>query len=448
MSDEVVAIPQAIDAEQQVLGAMLISPQALAIGLAQLKSDAFYRVAHRAIFLALSALFEQGISADQITLCDQLRSTNLLDQAGGVAYIAGLASEVATGANISYHARIVQDRYLRRQVQSIGQVAWRTAGDLSQEIAQIAAQADAGISSLSAGYAGEPLLIGDILSTVLDEMQVASQAPNALVGLPTGLDEIDSRLAGLQRGELTLLAARPSVGKTALALQIAHYAAANYADQGDVLFFSVEMPRKSIATRLLSNRAGIEYNRLKTGRLSNDEWVAVTRELGSLVNLPIHIDDTGGLTILEARARLRLLARRRKISLVVVDYLQLMSGQGTSREQEISSVSRGLKAVAKEIDAPILALSQMNRAIENRFSKMPQLSDLRESGSLEQDADAVIFLSEPIKQGETPQIELSIAKSRNGPKGSFFLYCDSRFFRFADPAPEYRQEPPLPLWAQ
>lgn len=433
--------PQAVEVEQQILGAMLISSQAVALGLSLLQGEMFYHAPHRLIFAACAALFEQESPIDQATLCEKLKGMAYLEQAGGVVYVASLAAEVATAANLEYHARIVQDRYVRRQMQEVGSTLRQGAADLSRESAEIASSADAVLGELLSGKSDGLVLIEKILPALFSEIEEASKNPEAMIGLSTGLQAIDSRLCGLQPAELTILAARPSVGKTALALQIAQHIGASHSDKGDVVFFSVEMPRKAIVTRMLSNRTGIEYNRLRTGRLEDQDWLSLIREVGPLARIPLHIDDTGGLSILEARARLRLLSRKRKIALVVVDYLQLMSGKGDNREQEISAISRGLKAAAKEINAPVLALSQMNRAIESRASKMPQLSDLRESGSLEQDADGVIFLSDSTRSDENPQIEMSIAKSRNGPKGSFFLHYEPQFFRFSDLAPRSQQEP-------
>ncbi len=433
-------IPQAIEVEQQILGAMLGYPKAAEIALDMLKTEVFCHAGHKMIFRAMVLLFEKGVPIDLVTVTEKLRSVGYLEQAGGSAYLATLLSEISSGANIAYHARIVQDRFVRRKWQEMGKTLQQDAADLGKETAEIATEIDAGISSLVSSNTDGLVPVDQILLDFYAELEEAAKNPNSMPGVPTGLTEIDSRLFGLQPAELIILAARPSVGKTALALQVAYHAAHAHPEKGAVVFFSVEMPRKSIVTRMVCSLTRIEYNRLRSGKLEDREWVELSRQITPLSKLPLLIDDTAGLSIFECRARLRLLARKQKISLVVVDYLQLMSGKGDNREQEISSISRGLKAVAKEVQAPVLALSQMNRAIENRVSKMPQLSDLRESGSLEQDADAVIFLSEPTDKMEN-QIELSIAKSRNGPKGCFSLGYFPSFFHFTDPAPQYRQEP-------
>jgi replicative DNA helicase len=435
-------IPQAYEVEQAVLGAMLLDPAALAYGLDALGTDeVFYAANHQLIFTALGRLFDEGTPADQVTLSTELTRMGQLERAGGVVYLAQILSEVASAANIRYHVKILLDRYARRSVQRIGRKLDLEAPDLSLELEQITAAADAGLSSLHAMNPGGLVPIEAEVSDLLAEISEAAKRDDKMLGLSTGLASLDLRLCGLQPASLVLLAARPSVGKTALACQIALHVAQAHRERGTVAFFSVEMALKEILTRMLCYRLRIEFNRLRLGRLQDREWLEAVRGIGQVAQLPVHIDQTGGLSILEARTRARLLARKQPISLVVVDYLQLMTGHGDNREQEISSVSRGLKALAKEVDAPVLALSQMSRDIERRGSKVPQLSDLRDSGSLEQDADVVIFLSDP--QGdESPEIEVSIAKSRNGPKGLFPLYYERQFFSFADMAPTYRTEPP------
>ncbi len=429
------------ETERAVLGAMLISSAALAQALDRLTAKVFFTEIHRLIFSAMGNLFDAGTPVDQVTLTAELRRTGHLDRIGGVVYLAELASEVATAANVDYHGKILLDRYVRRGLQGIGRRMDYDAGDLAVEVEQITTAADAGLSGLVSLRPGGLVKFDAARSEVLEGISAAATRGDELAGLSTGVSSLDARLCGLPPSNLILLAARPSVGKTALACQIALHVAQAHADQGQVLFFSVEMPTRDLATRMLAHQSSIEFNRLRLGRLQDHEWLEITRDLGRFAQLPIQIDETGGLSILEARTRTRLAARKGPVSLVVVDYLQLMSGKGERREEEVSSVSRGLKALAKEIKAPVLALCQLNRAVEQRGSKIPLLSDLRESGSLEQDADAVVFLSDP--QGEeSPEIEVTIGKSRNGPKGSFTLHYERKFFRFSDMAPSYRVEPP------
>lgn len=426
--------PSDHDTERAVLGAMLISSAALAQALDQLTAEVFYTEIHRLIFAAMGRLFDAGTPADQVTLTAELRRTGHLDRVGGVVYLACLSSEVATAVNVDYHGKILLERYVRRGLQGIGRRMDCDAADLAVEVDEITTAADAGLSGLVSLRPGGLVKFDATLSEVFAEITAAAQRGDELAGLSTGISSMDARLCGLSPSNLILLAARPSVGKTALACQIALHVAQAHADKGQVLFFSVEMPRRDLATRMLAYQSGIEFNRLRLGRLQDHEWLEITRDLSRFTQLPIQIDETGGLSILEARTRTRLAARKGPVSLVVVDYLQLMSAKGERREEEISAISRGLKALAKEIKAPVLALCQMNREIEKRASKMPQLSDLRESGSLEQDADAVIFLNDPLGE-ESPEIEVIIGKSRNGPKGSFALHYERKFFRFSDMAP-------------
>lgn len=428
----------AVDTEQMVLSAMIQSINGLAWGLDALRPEMFYHIHHQFIFQALAALFDQGDAVDLTTLGNQLTRMGRTPEITS-SYLATVATAAIGAAHLPDHVKIVIDHHQRRSLQLIGRTLQSQAVDLSTTVDAITAAADHGLSSIISSRSGGLLRLDAILPGILESIEQAAKAPEGCKGVTTGISSLDSRIGSLQPSTLVLVAARPSVGKSALAGQIALHVAERHPQAGSVLFFSVEMSTEELVLRMLTQRTRIEFNRLRDGQLADQDWQTLTKGLSKFYSLPIHIDSSGDLSILEARTRTKLQARKGPISLVVVDYLQLMLADAENRQQEISQISRGLKALAKEHKCPVLALCQMNRAIETRMSKMPQLSDLRESGSLEQDADVVMFLND--SGPDSNELEAVIAKNRNGPKGTFKLHYERQYFSMGDPAPEWRVEP-------
>lgn len=377
--------PQAVEVEQAVLGAMLIDGRAVGRAIELLGTDGscFYHGPHSRIYQAMIALYERSEAVDQLTVSEELKRRQQLDAVGGVVYLASLSAEVATSANIDYHARIVLDRALsRRLIETAAQISTR-AYDGRGEVQQLIDWAEQQIFSLSERRLSQGFeSLEYVLQGTFEQIELAHRQISAVTGVDTGYTDLNEKTAGFQKGELIILAARPSVGKTALALSMARNAAM---DAGvGVAIFSLEMSKIQLAQRLLCIETRLNLHNLRTGRLRDEDWLNLTKNIGKLSQAPIYIDDSAGITVLEARAKARRLKREKGIGMVIIDYLQLMGTheQSNSREQEISRISRGLKALAKELDLPVLALSQLSRAVESRSDRRPQLSDLRESGCL------------------------------------------------------------------
>ena len=441
--------PQAVEVEQAVLGAMLIDRRAIGRAIEILDLDCFYHQAHNRIYEAILGLYENNEAVDQLTLAEELRKREQLDGVGGRVYLATLATQVASAANVDYHARIVLEKALgRKLIETSAQMteqAYEGHRDI-HEVIDWAAQRIFALSEsgLSQGFARLDSVLGE---TVEQIERVHSQA-STVSGVETGYQELNNLTSGFQNGDLVILAARPSVGKTALGLCIARNAAME-AGVG-VGIFSLEMSSMQLAQRLLCIETRLDLHKLRTGRLREDDWIHLTRNIARLAQAPIYIDDTPGITVLEARAKARRLQREHGVGLIVVDYLQLMSGhqQFNSREQEISHISRGLKALAKELNLPVLAMAQLSRAVEGRTDRRPQLSDLRESGSIEQDADLVMFIYRPdlygLKDPEGGSMEgyaqIIIGKQRNGPVGNVSMTWNAACATFENMAPEYMIE--------
>ncbi len=375
--------PQAVEVEQAVLGAMFIDQGAIGRALEVLDEGCFYDTRHARIYQAVKSLYERNEAVDQLTVGEELRRRSQLEEVGGVVYLATLATEVATAANIDYHARIVLEKSLsRRLIETAGQIAEQAYQD-SERVHELIDWVEQRIFSLSERQLGrgfEPL--EEVLGDTLEQVERAHNQVSTVSGVETGYTELNDLTSGFQKGDLVVLAARPSVGKTALALALARNAAMN-AGVG-VAVFSLEMAKMQVAQRLLCIETRLDLHKLRTGRLRDEDWMNLTRNVGRLAQAPIYIDDTAGITALEARAKARRLQRDQGIGLIVVDYLQLMGSHErlNNREQEISHISRSLKGLAKELDVPVLALSQLSRAVESRTDRRPQLSDLRESGCL------------------------------------------------------------------
>lgn len=442
--------PQAVDVEQAVLGAMLIDQRAIGRAIEMLDESCFYYAPHAIIYRAVLALYERGEPVDQLTLGEELKRADQLEEAGGLVYLAKLASEVATGANIEYHARIVLEKSLSRKLIETASEVTQAAYEGRQNVQELIDWTEQRIFSLSErGMSDGFEALENVMSETLEQIERAHNRISTVSGVDTGFTELNERTSGFQPGDLVILAARPSVGKTALALTLARNAAV---DNGvGVGIFSLEMSKMQLAQRLLSAETRVDLHRLRTGRLSDEDWLHLTQNVSRLADAPIFVDDTPGITVLEARAKARRLQREHGIGMVIIDYLQLMSSNErvNSREQEISRISRGLKGLAKELNVPVLALSQLSRAVEGRTDRRPQLSDLRESGSIEQDADVVMFIYRPEMYGlQGPDgaslegvAEIIIGKQRNGPVGSIHLQWNAESATYDQLAPEWRLEP-------
>jgi replicative DNA helicase len=423
-------LPQNIEAEEGVLGSIIIDPEAVVQVADFLRPDDFYRDAHRAIFQAVLDLYAERGPADLITICDELQRRGRLEEVGGAAYISALVNAVPTSANVEYYARIVERAaIMRRLIHAAGQMAALAYNETDANIALD--KAEQLIFSISQRYNRSDF---DDLRTLLEDyyekLDKLHEQRGSLVGLPTGFHDLDKMTGGLQKSDLIILAARPAVGKSALALSLAYNTALK---KNRVAFFALEMSKEQLVQRLLAMDAGIDQQRLRTGMIEDEEWERISHAIGRLSQMELYIDDTAGISTMEMRSKARRLAAERGIDLVIVDYLQLMQGHAGARNenrvQEISEISRSLKALARELDVPVLALSQLSRAVESRQSKVPQLSDLRESGSIEQDSDVVLFIyRDEVYNPESERkniADIIVAKHRNGPTGQFSLYFKS-----------------------
>lgn len=437
--------PQAIEVEEAVLGSMLIEHEAATIALQMLKTDDFYKPAHRHIFEALHDLYERDNPLDLLTVENELRDRELLDVCGGAGYLSELTRSVSSAANIDYHAQIIAEKATKRNLilncTEIIQEAYDSTAD-PYDVLDRAEQRIFDLANTKHRAQAQP--IGDVLKDTLSYLEDIRGKKAGITGVPTGLD-IDKLTAGWQNGDMIVIAARPSMGKTAFVLTSARNAALHQDPklQTKVAMFSLEMSAQSLVQRLLTMEGRINAQSARSGRLDDKEFKRLIDAAGRLFTANIFVDDTPGLSILELRTKSRRLKSEHDIGLVIVDYLQLMTSGSKdhgNREQEIASISRGLKALAKELNVPVIALSQLSRAVETRGGdKRPQLSDLRESGSIEQDADVVAFLYRPeyygIKttpegQSTTGLAEIIVGKQRNGPVGSRELYFVKDYARF------------------
>lgn len=435
--------PQALEVEKTVLGAMLLDKEAVGIALESIDDTIFYREAHRKIYLAMVSLFDRNEPIDVITLSDELKKRNELEDIGGTYYLTELAAMVPSAANIEYHLNIIRDKAILRQLIVICSSIIKTAYDEAEgaeKILDLAESEVLGISQTTRQKSYEwvkPL----IMNTIHELERLHQTSKEGITGVPSGYRDLDNILAGFQRSDLIILAGRPSMGKTAFALNLARNAAVDH-DYG-VGFFSLEMSNQQLVQRLLCSEAEIDSQRLRTGRLKESEWPKLSRRIGRLVEAPLYIDDTPAMDIMKLRARARRMVAEKKIGLIIIDYLQLMEAPKgmDSRQQEISYISRSLKNLSKELKIPVLALSQLSRAVEMREWKRPTLADLRESGAIEQDADVVMFVYRPElynitnfdDDNKTPtenMVELIIGKHRNGPTGSVKLFFSKNYGRF------------------
>jgi len=426
--------PQNLEAEQSVLGAMLIDKEAI-LKTEFLAPEDFYKDSHRKLFETMRDLFEKGEAVDIITVTEELRQRGLLGEVGGVAYLTTLANAVPTAANVEYYARIVQEKAtLRRLIQVATEIARRgyAAEEEVEEILDDAERSILGISSRRA--TGGYYHLKDVMLSAWERIEEVCASKGGITGISTGFRDLDALTSGLQPSDLIVIAARPSMGKTMLCLNLARHAAVNLGIP--VFIFSLEMAREQLAQRLLCAEAHVDSQRLRSGFLSEADWPKLTDALGRLSKAPIYIDDTPNLSVLEIRAKARRLKAEHGLGMIIIDYLQLMRtrGRAESRQQEISEVSRSLKALARELEVPVVAASQLSRAVEQRTDKRPLLSDLRESGAIEQDADLVAFIyREDYYKPQTEKkniAEIIIAKQRNGPVGKVELYFKKEYGEF------------------
>ena len=425
--------PWSPEAEISVLGGMLIDGDAVAKALEHVDDSMFYREANRRLFRAMQRLFERGEVIDPVTLTEDLRGRGELESVGGTSYLAELIEAVPTAANIEYHCRILKERALLRRLIEAStetiQEAFGAGSDQTEEVIDRAEQRIFGLAQ--AGQRKGFVWIKEILWPAFEHIERLQQAEGAITGVPTGFPDLDGLTAGFQPSDLIVVAGRPSMGKTSLVLNVMQHVAIE--ESTPVALFSLEMSKESIVQRLLCSEGRVNSSNLRKGSLTEQEYMQLATAAGHLNTAPIWIDDTPAITALELRAKARRLRAEVDLGLLIVDYMQLMQGPAGSenRVQEISAISRTLKAVAKELDVPVIALSQLSRAPEQRGEHRPQLSDLRESGAIEQDADLVLFLYRPeVYFGKEDQdgnslegkAELIIGKQRNGPTGTVSLY--------------------------
>ncbi len=424
--------PQNIEAEEAVIGSMLIEQNAVISALEILKPEDFYKENHRIIFRQIAEMADKLEAVDLVTLAENLKNAGYLEKIGGAAELARLANFVPTAANVEYYARIVAEKsVLRRLIAASTEIA-ASAYDSQYEVDEILDKAEETIFQISQGRTTQGYVhLKDVLVETMEKLEYLASHQGNVVGLSSGFSDLDSITSGFQPSDLIILAARPSVGKTSLGLNIARNIAIR--EDCSVAVFSLEMSREQVAQRLLCSESAINSQKLRNGFLSDDEWRRLSIGLGRLGEAKIFIDDTPGISVMELRAKARRIKAEHGLGLVVVDYLQLMrTRKQENRQQEISEISRSLKSLARELDVPIIAMSQLSRAVEQRQDRRPVLSDLRESGAIEQDADVVMFLYTEPELEQNNLIELIVAKQRNGPTGSLKLFFSREICRFGD----------------
>ena len=425
--------PQDVDAERSVLGAMFLQESAVSEVFGLLGADDFYKKGHRIIMRTMADLFERNEPIDEVTVAAALKTSGELEAAGGIAYLAGLTESVPTAANAMYYARIVRDRSLaRRLIDAATDIA--QLGYEGGDVALALDQAEAKIFEITHGREERDFVpLKQAIKTAFQQIEQAYERKATVTGVATGYIDMDQKTAGLQPSDLIIIAGRPSMGKTALALNIGQNTAIR--DKTPVAVFSLEMSKEQLVLRMLCSEARIEAQKIRSGFLKDTDWPKLATAASVLSQAPVYLDDTGAISLLEMRAKARRLKAEKGLGLIVVDYLQLMRGRQTeNREREISEISRGLKSLAKELNVPVVALSQLNRSLESRQDKRPMLSDLRESGAIEQDADVICFVYRDEyyneKSNDKGIAEIIIGKQRNGPTGMIKLRFFNEFTRF------------------
>ncbi|OGQ85793.1 MAG: replicative DNA helicase [Deltaproteobacteria bacterium RIFOXYA12_FULL_58_15] len=432
--------PQDVDAERSVLGAMMLDRAALLETIETIRPDDFYRPAHAKVFDAMLCLFERSEPIDEITVSSELRSKGELESVGGTAFLASLTESVPTAANARYYASIVRNRSLtRRLIQATTAIAGQ-GYEAGAEIDILLDEAEAKIFEITRDREHRSFVpLKDAVKDAFKRIETLYERKEAVTGVPTGFVDLDRLTSGFQPGELIIIAGRPSMGKTAVALNIGVNGAIRA--KVPVAVFSLEMSTSQLVMRMLCSEGRIDGHRMRGGFLKDSDWPKLARAAGALAEAPLYIDDTGAIGVLEMRAKARRLQAEKGLGMIIIDYLQLMRGRSTEgREREISEISRGLKALAKELSIPVIALSQLNRSLESRVDKRPMLSDLRESGAIEQDADVICFVYRDEYYNEDTEskgiAEFIVGKQRNGPTDTVRLKFFHEFTRFENYSPE------------
>jgi replicative DNA helicase len=438
--------PHSVEAEQAVLGGLLLDPAAWDNVADAVVGDDFYRPDHRLIFAAIAELAAEGKPCDVVTVSQHLERTGRLEPAGGLAYLSSIARDTPSAANVRAYADIVRERSLLRQLiragTDIATAVFSNDGETARALVDRAEQRVFEIAEGSFRGREGAVAVRSLLPGVIDQIDDWHNNPDKLRGLPTGFTDFDKLTGGLRPGDLVIVAGRPSMGKTTLAVNMAEYAAVHPGTRASVAIFSMEMPSEQVITRMLASIGGVPLNSLRSGKISDEDWVRITGATSQLSEAKIFIDETPALNPTELRARARRVKREHGLNLIVIDYLQLMHVPGTqeNRATEIAEISRGLKALAKELQVPVIALSQLNRAVEQREHKKPVMSDLRESGSLEQDSDMIllIYREEVYDRNTTKKgvAEIDLVKHRNGEIGTFLLTFQGQYTRFANYLPD------------
>lgn len=438
--------PQNIDAERAVLGAMMLaheSQMAVPIGLEKIKEDAFYREAHRKIYKAIEDLFEKATPVDLATITVQLERNSDLEKVGGVPYLNEMIDSVPSAANLEYYIEIVNDEAIKRRLIYTSAQIYNEAFDDTEETSELVTKAQHLMMEVSGNTTSDLYPIKVVLKETFRYLQDVSQNPEAITGIPTGFNDLDAMTAGLQDGELSIVGGRPSMGKSSFVRKISEHVAVDL--KKPVLLFSPEMTKRAVTLCLLGSLAGVSVHALRMGALQENDWPKLTIAAGKLSEAPIYIDHTASPTIGDIRTKAYQAKMRYGIELVIVDYIQKLidpSTRGRGRQEEITSISNGLQALARELDVPVLVASQLSRQVENRPDKRPMMSDLRESGAIEQDADVVMFLyrenyyDKDIMDNTT---EVIVRKQRNGPTGTIKLYFDMQRLRFENLARSYEE---------
>lgn len=430
------SLPQSIEAEQSVIGSMIIDKTAIAQAAEGLKEEDFYRDSHKVIFKAIIKMFQKDMAVDLVTLLEYLKSTSQLENAGGATYVTEISGSVPTTANLSSYIKIVSEKStLRRLIRASTEIiesSYNEQGNV-EKVLDTAEKRIFDIAEKRSTSDYEAL--SDVLERSFQQIEKLFNNKGDITGVGSGFMDLDAKTSGFQKGDMVLIAARPSMGKTTFALNIAEHAALR--EGKSVVIFSLEMSKDQLAYKLLCSEANVDMLALRTGNLEDKDWDSIARASGPLSKAKIYIDDTAGVTVMEMRSKCRRIKIEHGIDLIMIDYLQLMSGSGSeSRQQEVSEISRSIKALAKEMECPVIALSQLSRAPEQRADHRPMLSDLRESGSIEQDADVVMFLYRDEyynKETEEKNVgECIIAKQRNGPVGTVKLAWLGQFSKFGN----------------
>lgn len=433
--------PHHMDAEQAILGGILINNDAMNQIMDMLSAEYFYREAHMHLYQGMVDLYNNNEPIDLITLSQYLTEKNLIEKAGGIDYLTSLVDAVSTSAGIVYHAEIVRNLFVRRQLLTQCSIISESCLQNWQSTDELLDQAEQAIFDIAEERSGDGFIsLENIIKGSFKKLESVAEHDGFITGVPTDFREFDKYTAGLQPSDLIIIAGRPSMGKTALALNIGYNAAVR--TKKGVAIFSLEMSKMQLGMRLLGFEAQINATKLRTGTLRDKDWMRLTEAANHLSELPLYIDDNSGLTVLDMKARCRRLMKKADLTLVIIDYMQLIQGRRSaeSRQIEISEISRSLKALAKDLNVPVMALSQLNRKVEDRPNKRPQLADLRESGAIEQDADVIAFIYRDELYNKTEEnrnvVDILIAKQRNGPTGPFKLTFQPEFTRFRDYAEE------------